>query len=390
MTKFRFDINALRALAVTAVVGYHYNVNFVPGGFVGVDIFFVISGYLMTDIIVSRLQNDRFNLFRFYYDRVKRIVPGLLGLCFALLVFGYFILDPIHYNTLSYNSIAAVLFYSNILFNESQGYFAPEYNTKMLLHTWSLSVEWQFYMIYPILLMGLSKLASTRRQMTTVLAVVVCVSLALCIYYSAKDQPTAFYLLPQRAWEMAAGGIVALNFKTGAPKYSAWLLSAGLLLIGVSIFYFDKTMVWPSYWAVAPVAGNQPFSSSRRISRPPGRLETASCKSSANGPRLDLSVKALADRRDVRLFQFHADDGEPRARPPRRSRDSHVDGRRVALGREKAGGAPSSACRNAKPGMDDWRDRSRLRGHFGFRPRRRYDKGLRQPDAGGRQGGRGL
>ena len=255
MTKFRYDINALRALAVTAVVGYHYNVAFLPGGFAGVDIFFVISGYLMTDIIVSRLQKDNFSVLKFYYDRAKRIVPGLLGLCFGLLVFGYFFLDPVHYNTLSYTSISAILFYSNILFNESQGYFSPEYITKMLLHTWSLSVEWQFYMLYPILLMGLNKFASTRRHMTAVLVAIVSVSLALCIYYSAQDQPIAFYLLPQRAWEMAAGGIVALNFKARAPKHSGLLLSAGFLLIGASVVFFNKNLIWPSYWAVAPVLG---------------------------------------------------------------------------------------------------------------------------------------
>jgi len=255
MTKFRYDINALRALAVTAVVGYHYNVAFLPGGFAGVDIFFVISGYLMTDIIVSRLRKDNFSVLKFYHDRAKRIVPGLLGLCFGLLVFGYFFLDPVHYNTLSYTSIAAILFYSNILFNESQGYFAPEYHAKLLLHTWSLSVEWQFYMLYPILLMGLNKFASTRRHMTAVLVAIVSVSLALCIYYSAKDQPTAFYLLPQRAWEMAAGGIVALNFKARAPKHSGLLLSAGFLLIGASVLFFNKNLIWPSYWAVAPVLG---------------------------------------------------------------------------------------------------------------------------------------
>jgi peptidoglycan/LPS O-acetylase OafA/YrhL len=255
MTKFRFDINALRALAVTAVVGYHYNVTFMPGGFAGVDIFFVISGYLMTDIIVGRLRDERFSLTGFYWDRAKRIIPGLLGLCFALLVVGYFILDPVRYNYFSYTSISAILFYSNILFNDPQGYFSPDHNTKLLLHTWSLSVEWQFYMLYPILLLILQKAAWTRRHMTSILAFVVLVSLGLCIYYSPRDQPTAFYSLPQRAWEMAAGGVVALNFKTRSPKYPRALLAAGLLLIGVAVFGFDRNLLWPSYWAIAPVLG---------------------------------------------------------------------------------------------------------------------------------------
>jgi peptidoglycan/LPS O-acetylase OafA/YrhL len=255
MTKFRYDINALRALAVTAVVLFHYNVNFVPGGFAGVDIFFVISGYLMTDIIVSRMQRGRFKLSEFYFDRAKRIVPGLAGLCFGLLAIGYFIIDPINYNKLSYSSVSALLFYSNIIFYQSQGYFDPSINTQWLLHTWSLSVEWQFYMLYPLALIGLCKIPAIRRRLVLILAAAALASLALCVWRTKIDQPAAFYLLAQRAWEMAAGGVVALKFKTWAPKRPGLLLAAGFSLIAVSLFCFDKNTDWPSYQATVPVIG---------------------------------------------------------------------------------------------------------------------------------------
>ncbi len=255
MTKFRYDINALRARAVTAVVLFHYNVVFVPGGFAGVDIFFVISGYLMTDIIAGRMERGVFSLLQFYYDRAKRIVPGLAGLCFCLLLAGYFILDPIHYNELSYSSVSALLFYSNVIFSQHQGYFDLNHNTKWLLHTWSLSVEWQFYLAYPLMLMALNRFDATRRRLAVILAVAATASLVLCILLSRSDQLAAFYLLPQRAWEMAAGGVVALKFRTLAQKYSGLLLAAGFLLIAWSLFFFNKNMDWPSYWAIAPVLG---------------------------------------------------------------------------------------------------------------------------------------
>ena len=255
MTKFRADINALRALAVTSVVLFHYNVNFVPGGFAGVDIFFVISGYLMTDIIVSRMENNRFKILEFYYDRTKRIVPGLAGLCFGLLAIGYFIIDPINYNKLSYTGVSALLFYSNIVFYQSQGYFDPSINTQWLLHTWSLSVEWQFYIIYPLALTALYKIPPIRRRLALTLTAIALLSLALCVWRSRIDQPAAFYLLAQRAWEMAAGGVVALKFKTWAPKSAGLMLAVGFFLIGVSLFCFDKNTDWPSYQATIPVIG---------------------------------------------------------------------------------------------------------------------------------------
>jgi peptidoglycan/LPS O-acetylase OafA/YrhL len=148
--KFRYDINALRALAVTAVVLFHYKINFVPGGFVGVDVFFVISGYLMTSIIMGRLAKGKFSIWDFYHDRANRIVPGLMGMCFVLLAVGYFFVEPAAYHYLGSTSISALLYFSNFRFWQATGYFDPQSDTKWLLHTWSLSVEWQFYLAHMI------------------------------------------------------------------------------------------------------------------------------------------------------------------------------------------------------------------------------------------------
>ncbi|HUZ90934.1 MAG TPA: acyltransferase family protein, partial [Methylocella sp.] len=263
--KFRYDINALRALAVTAVVLFHYKVDFVPGGFVGVDVFFVISGYLMTSIIMGRLAKEKFSIWDFYYDRAKRIVPGLLGMCFVLLAAGYFLLEPATYHYLGSTSIAALLFFSNFRFWEATGYFDPQSDTKWLLHTWSLSVEWQFYLVYPILLMGLHNFERTRRSVVPILWFFAISSVLLCIWFSLEDpiasfylypqRASAFYLLPQRAWELLAGGIVALQFRNSAQKYSGALLAGGLALIALSLFFYDKNLQWPSYYALLPVIG---------------------------------------------------------------------------------------------------------------------------------------
>jgi peptidoglycan/LPS O-acetylase OafA/YrhL len=255
MTKFRYDINALRALAVSAVVLFHYKADFIKGGFVGVDIFFVISGYLMTEIITRRLQKNSFSFIDFYYDRAKRIIPGLAALCAVLILVGYFFIDPMTYNYLGYTAVSALLFFSNIRFSEAVGYFDAQSEVKWLLHTWSLSVEWQFYLIYPIILFGLSKFSLTRRYLLPILWALAGISLFLCISYSTMEPAIAFYLLPQRAWELLAGGIVALQFRECEKKYSAAMLTVGFLLIGASMFFFNKLTPWPYYWALAPVIG---------------------------------------------------------------------------------------------------------------------------------------
>jgi len=253
--KFREDINALRALAVTAVVLFHYKVIFVPGGFAGVDIFFAISGYLMTAIIGGRLANDKFSLLQFYRERGRRIIPGLLGLCVGLLSAGYFILDPWTYQTLGKTGICALLFVSNFQFWDQISYFNPESANQWLLHSWSLSVEWQFYLLYPVVLLGLHAQRIMRRHLVPILWLLAVSSFSLCVWSSQHDPASAFYLLPQRAWEMLAGGIVALQFDNRQWKSPATLAGGGFVAIGIALFAYDDTMAWPSYWALLPVAG---------------------------------------------------------------------------------------------------------------------------------------
>jgi peptidoglycan/LPS O-acetylase OafA/YrhL len=253
--KFRYDINALRALAVTAVFLFHFEADFIPGGYVGVDVFFVISGYLMTSIIMGRLAKGKFNIWEFYYDRAKRIVPGLVSMVLVLLVAGYFFVEPTTYHYLGSTAISALLFFSNYRFWQATSYFDPTSDTKWLLHTWSLSVEWQFYLTYPIMIMALRKYDKTRRHLLPMLWALAVLSLLLCIWFSKAEPASAFYLLPQRAWELLAGGIVALQFNNNEQKYSLILISVGLIFILVPIIMYDQYMPWPYYWGLLPVIG---------------------------------------------------------------------------------------------------------------------------------------
>ena len=147
---FRHDINGLRAWAVVAVVLYHFGVPGFAGGFVGVDVFFVISGFLMTGIIISGLERGDFSLWGFYLARARRIIPALLVLCASLLILGWFWLPNADYKMLASHVCTAVAFVSNLKFWREAGYFDAASHEKWLLHTWSLSVEWQFYILLPL------------------------------------------------------------------------------------------------------------------------------------------------------------------------------------------------------------------------------------------------
>ena len=156
-SSFRKDINALRALAVIGVVLYHFNPAWMPGGFAGVDVFFVISGYLMTAIIVKSLSADSFSFLTFYKARVLRIVPAMTALLLFVLLIGYQIYSPADLITLGEHVSSAITFHSNSTFLSEAGYFDIESHEKILLHTWSLSVEWQFYIAYPLILVTMRK-----------------------------------------------------------------------------------------------------------------------------------------------------------------------------------------------------------------------------------------
>lgn len=245
---FRADINGLRAVAVLAVLAYHFGVAPFGSGFTGVDVFFVISGYLMTGIIVGRMERGTFSIPGFYLDRARRIVPALLVLVVATLALGWFILLPDEYLILAKHAGSAAAFASNLLFWKESGYFDAGLDQKWLLHTWSLSVEWQFYLLYPLVVLGIARF--WKAQLRAILAGLAALSFALMLTLTPD---TGFYLLPPRAWEMLAGGLVFLTpALTGKRARAAQF--AGLALILVSAIAFAPAD-WPNGWTLLPVLG---------------------------------------------------------------------------------------------------------------------------------------
>jgi peptidoglycan/LPS O-acetylase OafA/YrhL len=252
--KFRSDINGLRAIAVISVVLFHFNVAWMPGGFAGVDVFFVISGFLMTGIIFKGIEQNNFSILNFYVARVNRIIPALAVLCLVLLVFGWFFLSPFEYRALGKHVGSSMGFLSNIVYWSESGYFDALSHDKWLLHTWSLSVEWQFYIIYPLVLVALRKFMSLRAMKLSVLLGGI-LGFIFCVIATYKWPNPSYYLLPTRAWEMMVGGIAYLYpfvLKEQRKKIVEWF---GLLLILSSYFLISKDNPWPGYLAIFPVFG---------------------------------------------------------------------------------------------------------------------------------------
>jgi peptidoglycan/LPS O-acetylase OafA/YrhL len=254
--KFRYDINALRAISVIGVLLFHYKVPFFEGGFAGVDVFFVISGYLMSKIIINGINRDNFSILEFYGRRLKRIVPALLVLVLILAIAGFFIYFPVNYQLNQQNAAASILFISNFVYWQSAGYFAEASDTNILLHTWSLSVEWQFYIIYPIILLLVSKFLKNRSQYLYAFIVVILITYLAAIYYTTVDKDGSFFLLHSRAWEMMFGGLaflcedLAKNINAGVRKLTA---IAGYLAIFFSFYFLNSSMDWPGMYTMVPV-----------------------------------------------------------------------------------------------------------------------------------------
>lgn len=254
---FRLDINGLRALAVIAVVLYHFEIPGFTGGFIGVDVFFVISGFLMTGIVIKGLEQQTFSHIDFYVARARRIGPALAAMCAVLLGLGWLFLLPPDYKKLSSHIVYSLLFASNIEYWLESGYFATASHEKWLLHTWSLAVEWQFYLILPIALSITWKIKNGRIAQSLVLGSILLASLIASILTTQTDQNGAFFLIHTRAWEMLAGGIVfiASPFFHAPHIIRTWLEKLGLLLIAASITIFNPESKWPGWIAATPVAG---------------------------------------------------------------------------------------------------------------------------------------
>lgn len=261
--EFRKDINGLRAWAVIAVVMYHFSVPGFSGGFVGVDVFFVISGYLMTSIIANHLSDKPTKkesvsfIWSFYFSRAKRILPALIFLCGFLLLLSPLWIPLSEYRALGMHIASALSFLSNFVFWAEAGYFDAAAHEKWLLHTWSLSVEWQFYLVYPLILICAYAGFRNEKTIIGVCCGLLAASLAGSILVSPLDQSAAFYLLPTRAWEMLAGGLAYFyrNLLSARPKLAFAAYYAGFLAILTSILIFENGTLWPSYNAVLPVLG---------------------------------------------------------------------------------------------------------------------------------------
>lgn len=252
--KFRYDINGLRAYAVVLVVLFHFGVLGFSAGFIGVDIFFVISGFLMTTIIINNLEREKFSILNFYLARGIRIVPALFVVCITVLILGWFFLLPTDYQALSKHSLSSINFFSNLIYWRESGYFDTDSHNKALLHTWSLSVEWQFYLIFPIIIALLYKLRPSRFFLASILIIGTVISLVLSIYITNKAPSAAFFLLPTRAWEMLAGGLIFFIPKEKI-SFSKPLEILGFVLIAISCYLFSINTLWPSYNAILPVIG---------------------------------------------------------------------------------------------------------------------------------------
>lgn len=257
---FRHDINGLRALAVVLVVLFHFRVPGFEAGFLGVDVFFVISGYLMAALMMRGLESGQGQgalLWSFYFARARRIVPALVVLVAVLLAIGWWTLSPADYAQLATHAQYALVFASNHEFFSEAGYFDVASHEKWLLHTWSLAVEWQFYLILPILFLVVWRWRSSRRLLVIVVGVAAALSLFVSIRKAGQDPEAAFYLLPSRAWELLVGSLVYLlaDRVHWSETVRRWLEATGIALILLAVLLFDETTPWPGLPALLPVAG---------------------------------------------------------------------------------------------------------------------------------------
>ncbi|AXT37230.1 acyltransferase [Alteromonas sp. BL110] len=253
--KFRRDINGLRAIAVISVVLFHFNESWMPGGFAGVDVFFVISGFLMTSILFSSMEKSGFSIVRFYLARANRIIPALAVLCICLMTVGLFFLPPLEYKALAKHSAASISFLSNFVYWTESGYFDVDSHRKWLLHTWSLSVEWQFYLIYPVLLLALRSVFSVSNSKKAILALTV-IGFAISAIASSRWPDSSYFLIHTRAWEMLFGGLAYLYPLQLAERHKRLTEYIGILLILVSYVFITSSNAWPGYLSLLPVLGS--------------------------------------------------------------------------------------------------------------------------------------
>lgn len=251
---YRPDVDGLRAVAVLAVVLYHAQATWVPGGYVGVDIFFVISGFIITRVIAAEIDAGSFRLTDFYERRIRRIFPALFVVIWASLVFGWFLLLPENFENFAKSIVQASIFTVNFFFFDEAGYFGPTAAEQPLLHLWSLAIEEQFYVIFPLLLLAIARWWPGRRA--SILIGLSLASLIGAIVAVRYDVDLAFYLMPFRLWELALGALLAIGIVPalhGGAQHVTGMI--GIAALTASIFGFSHETLFPGESALLPCLG---------------------------------------------------------------------------------------------------------------------------------------
>jgi peptidoglycan/LPS O-acetylase OafA/YrhL len=251
--KYRAEIDGLRALAVVPVILFHAGFDLFNGGFVGVDVFFVVSGYLITTIIIEDIENKRFSIVNFYERRARRILPALFFVMLVCIPFAWMWMLPNQMKDFSQSLVAVSLFASNILFWRESGYFDAAAEEMPLLHTWSLAVEEQYYVLFPIFLILAWRFGKNR--VFWMIVVMATISLLLSEWGSRNSAIANFYLAPTRGWELLAGSIAAFIVQKQGVQKNNFLSLLGLAAIIFSIFAYDESTPFPGVYALVPVLG---------------------------------------------------------------------------------------------------------------------------------------
>lgn len=252
---YRPEIDGLRAIAVLSVVLYHFGLPGLGGGFVGVDIFFVISGFLIGGILWDEwTRSRRIDIVEFFKRRVRRLAPAFFAMTTVTAVFAYFILLPFEFREFGKSLVAATLWLSNVQFFREAGYFDIGADSKLLLHTWSLSVEEQFYVALPLTLLFLR---GSKRSVIGVLLAAWALSLVACIALTPQAPTATFFLFPFRAWELLSGVLLAIWGKEQQATWriGAWVSWAGLFLLAAALTLIEPGTQFPGWQAMVPVAG---------------------------------------------------------------------------------------------------------------------------------------
>jgi peptidoglycan/LPS O-acetylase OafA/YrhL len=254
-SSFRYDINALRALAVVSVLFYHFNLPFFKGGFSGVDVFYVISGYLMTKIILDGFAREQFSLTTFYKKRIQRIIPPLTFMIILVLTFCFFTYMPDDYQEVARNGSSSLLFVSNFIYAFTGSYFGNSADNNVFLHTWSLSVEWQFYLLLPLALLFVNRyLKNDQKKYFNLCLIAIVVIFAGALVVTRYRPNMSFYLLPTRSWEMLAGGLAFLTQTNLSTRRRKVLSITGFVILLIGMVFLHKDMKWPGLYTLTPVA----------------------------------------------------------------------------------------------------------------------------------------